>query len=536
MPKLTIDGRETEVPEGATLLDAARALGIDVPTLCFLDGREPSTSCMACVMKVGGRLVPSCATVARDGLAVESETDEVREARRAAVELLLSDHAGDCAGPCQVTCPARMDIPLMTRLIAAGRMREACAVVKETIALPAVLGRVCPAPCEKACRRAKLDAPVSICLLKRRVADADLASGDPWLPERRPDTAKRVAVVGAGPAGLAAAWHLALEGHAVTVFDDRDAPGGALAHAVGEGRLPRDVLDAEVALIRRLGVEFRMKTRVGRDVPAMDLARDWNAVVLAGGELTDELRESVARPLGLEETSVGLRVEKGTFATRKGGVFAAGGMVRKGRMAVRALAEGREAAVSAHAYLAGDEVRPRLLKFNSRLGRASAAELGELAKGADPGARVEPEGAHDAGLAGGLSPDEAAREARRCLRCDCRKPVECRLRRYADALGASPRRFAGERRALEIHDGHEDIVYEPGKCISCGICVRTAEDAREDLGLTFIGRGFSVKVGVPFGGAVADGLARTARECAAACPTGAIALKDAARGEAPDAD
>ncbi|MHC4248449.1 MAG: FAD-dependent oxidoreductase, partial [Planctomycetota bacterium] len=255
MPKLTIDGRETEVPEGATLLDAACALGIDVPTLCFLEGREPSTSCMACLMKVGGKLVPSCATVACEGSVVESETDEVREARRAAVELLLSDHAGDCVGPCQVTCPARMDIPLMTRLIAAGRMREALVTIEETIALPATLGRICPAPCEKACRRGRVDAPVSICLLKRRAADADLASGEPWLPERKPDTGKRVAIVGAGPAGLACAYRLAVEGHAVTVFDDNDAPGGALGHAIEDGRLPRDVLDAEIATIRKLGVE-----------------------------------------------------------------------------------------------------------------------------------------------------------------------------------------------------------------------------------------------------------------------------------------
>ncbi len=530
MPKLTIDGRDVEVPEGATLLGAARALGIDVPTLCFVEGRAPSTSCMACLVKVGGRLVPSCATPARDGLVVESETDEVRAARRAAIELLLSDHAGDCVAPCQLTCPARMDIPLMTRLIATGRMREAIVTVKETIALPGVLGRVCPAPCEKACRRGRVDEPVSICLLKRRAADADLASGEPWSPERKAATGKRVAVVGAGPAGLACAYTLALEGHEVTVFDDRDAPGGELAKTVEDGRLPRDVLDAEAESIKRLGVEFRMKTRVGRDVAAIDLVRDWNALVVACGELNGELREAVVGPLGLEETKAGVRVEKGSFATSKAGVFAAGGIVRKSRMAVRALAEGRAAAMSAHAYLSGSGVAPPARPFTSRLGRAGEAELAELAKGASPGERIEPSGSD------GLTPDEAAREAARCLHCDCRKPARCRLRIHADALGADAKRFAGERRALEIHDRHADVIYEPGKCISCGICVRIAEDAREELGLTFIGRGFTVKVGVPFGGTVAEGLAKTARECASACPTGALALKDSTGREPTSAD
>ena len=165
MPKLIIDQREVEVPEGATVLDAARKLGIDIPALCFHEGCNPSTSCLACLVRIGGeeRLVPSCATAAAEGMQVESETEAVRQARRTALELLLSDHLGDCMAPCQLGCPAQMDIPTMLRQIAAGQLREAIATVKRDIALPAVLGRICPAPCEKVCRRGDLDAAVSIC-------------------------------------------------------------------------------------------------------------------------------------------------------------------------------------------------------------------------------------------------------------------------------------------------------------------------------------------------------------------------------------
>ena len=230
MPRVTIDRRAVEVSEGVTLLDAARKLGIDVPTLCYVEGYEASTSCLVCMVKVRGtgRLVPACGTKAEEGMEIESETDEVRQARRTALELLLSDHVGDCLAPCHFTCPAHMDIPVMLRQISAENLRDAIATVKETIALPAVLGRICPKPCEKGCRRHAADGAVAVCQLKRFAADADLASEQPYRPECRPATGKRVAVVGAGPTGLSAAYYLRRQGHAVTIFDDQPEPGGRL--------------------------------------------------------------------------------------------------------------------------------------------------------------------------------------------------------------------------------------------------------------------------------------------------------------------
>ena len=229
MPRIIIDQREIDVPPGTTLLAAAQTLGIDIPTLCYLKGYEPSTSCLVCMVRVrnANRLVPACATVAVDGMVIESETEEVRQVRKTALELLLSDHVGDCLAPCHFACPAHMDVPVMLRQITAEQLREAIVTVKASIALPAVLGRVCPKPCEKGCRRAAADGAVAVCGLKRFVADVDLASGNPYLPECSPPTGKRVAVVGAGPTGLSAAYYLRREGHAVTLFDARPEAGGA---------------------------------------------------------------------------------------------------------------------------------------------------------------------------------------------------------------------------------------------------------------------------------------------------------------------
>ena len=286
MPRIVIDGVEVQVEEGATILEAARKAGLEIPTLCYRAGLPACTSCLTCVVKVDGadRLLPSCATAAREGMVVESETDQVRKARRMALELLLGDHLGDCLGPCQVACPAHMDIPTMIRQIADGRLADAIATVKEHIPLPAALGRICPELCEKACRRGAHDAPLAIRLLKRHVADVDLASDRPYTPICAPASGKRVAVIGAGPAGLSAAYYLLRDGHEVAVLDEREQPGGMLRYGVSEERLPRGVLDAEIGLIEQLGAQFCPARRVGTDVSLEELRQEFDAVLLAIGE------------------------------------------------------------------------------------------------------------------------------------------------------------------------------------------------------------------------------------------------------------
>ena len=354
MVRLTIDQREVEVPEGATVLDAARQLGIDIPSLCFREDYKPSTSCLACVVGVGGheRLVPSCATAAVEGMQIESETEAVRQARRTALELLLSDHLGDCVASCQFGCPAQMDIPAMLRQIAAGELREAIATIKRDIALPATLGRICPAPCEKVCRRTDRDGAVSICLLKRLAADADLASGVPYLPACKPSTGKRVAIVGAGPTGLSAAYYLRQLGHACTLVDENPTPGGRLLHETTEGSLPREVLQAEIASITRLGIDLEMGKRIGADPALGELRPRCDAVLLACGATAGQQ----AQGWGLSVTHRGLEAKPRTHQTSLPAVFAAGSVVRGKALVVRSVADGKEAAAAIDQFLCGRPV------------------------------------------------------------------------------------------------------------------------------------------------------------------------------------
>jgi len=513
MPKLFVDNREVQVDDGATILDAARKLGIEIPTMCFMEGYEASTSCMVCVVKVDDRpsLVPSCGTLAEEGMRVDTVCEQVRQARKAALELLLSDHVGDCLGPCHVICPAQMNIPLMIRQIAAGKLRDAIATVKKDIALPAVLGRICPKPCERGCRRAAVDEAVSICLLKRYVADVDLQSASPYLPVCKPSEGKSVAIVGAGPAGLAAAYYLQQAGFACTVFDDHEKPGGMLQYAVPEEELPRNVLDKEIAVINTLGVEFKGRTRIGAKLSLEQLRKDFDAVFVAVG--------ADAEPLGLKTGPNGIIVDARTSETNLPGVFAGGDGVRKRRLTVRAVADGKEASVSIAQYLSGQTVAGPTKPFNTRIGKIKDDEKEAFAACASRSPRVT---VSQAGV--GFTDEQARQEAARCLHCDCRKADDCKLRQYSQEYAARPSRFKSERRPFEQRIQHPDVIYEPGKCIDCGLCIQTAAKAGEELGLAFVGRGFDVRVEVPFDHSMAEGLKRSAAQCVAACPTGALAF------------
>lgn len=185
--------------------------------------------------------------------------------------------------PCKEACPAHIDIPGYLRLIAQGKQDEANAVIREKVPLPGILGRVCIHPCEDACRRGEVNAPVSICALKRYAADRDKGL---WKQNSqvKPDTGKKVAVVGAGPAGLTAGFYLRKKGHEVDIFDEKPKAGGMMRYGIPAYRLPREILDKEIAHILDTGVEFVPNQKLGREFTMDDLkAEEYQAVFMAVG-------------------------------------------------------------------------------------------------------------------------------------------------------------------------------------------------------------------------------------------------------------
>ncbi len=516
MVKLWIDNACVELPQGQSLLAAARQLGIDIPALCYQDGHPPNTSCMCCLVRVEGSrgVVPACATQVGEGMRVASETAEIRALRRSGIELLLAEHAGDCHAPCEHTCPARMDVPNMLRHVAAGDYRAAIETVKRDIAIPAVLGRVCPEVCEQACRRGQHDSPAAICRLKQYVADRDLESATPYQPPLASVTGQRVAIVGGGPTGLTAAYHLKQRGHGCVLIEQQTDIGGRLRDEYSERELPRHVLQREAAVTLE-SVEQRMGVQLGKQLLLEELLLEFDAVLLCTG------RGDITwiNAAGIKTTASGVRIDSESRMTSRTGVFAAGNAVRPYKLVVQSVAEGKRAAQCIDSWLRGLAMPDRRHTYETRLARLTAGELCEFCEGYPATSRIDPRLRAEQ-----LTDQLARREAQRCLECDCPALDICRLHHYAAIYDCDAQRFHGSSRRFAGRVPGHGVILESGKCILCGICVQLTRAASDAVGLAILGRSTDCRVGPPAGISLDQALGSAARGCAEACPTGAIRL------------
>jgi formate dehydrogenase major subunit len=675
--KLTIDGTIVEVDEGTTVLEAARSLGKEIPTLCHDDKLKPFASCFVCVVQIEGKanLVPSCSTPAAPNMVVETDNERIRLARRTCLELLLSDHVGDCVAPCREGCPGALNIPGFISHLNQGQTGEAIRLIKDRLAMPAVLGRVCPRPCEEACRRILVDEQaVAICELKRFAADADLVGDKAFVPEKQAPTGKKVAIVGAGPGGVSAAYYLQQWGHQCTIFEAQEAAGGMLRYGIPSYRLPRDIIEQEVAVVEQLGAEVRYNHRIGRDQTLEDLRASHDALfiavgaqsastmrvagedspgVLSGIDFLAEVSRNEKTPIGrrvmvvgggntaidaartsirlgsedvrilyrrtrkempaweaeiheaevegvqldilaaptkiearsdgaLDVTCIGMElgepdqsgrrrpmpmegsefvvtvdnviaaigqrvdgdclgqctldrtrwntfvVNEQTLQTNVENVFAGGDCVIGPDIAVRAVAAGRLAACSIDQFLGGQPVVGEASNVFVRMGQNEVVPPQSYAQ-AQPGPRVtmptlpvEERTSTFAEVETGLPVPTATEETARCLECGCRAETDCRLRQYGAQYGADPARYAGEHRLFARDESHPELVYEAHKCIGCGLCVRLSQEVLGVEFLGFVGRGFSTRVGAPFGRNLGDMKARDLQLLGDRCPTGSL--------------
>lgn len=230
--------------------------------------------------------------------------------------------------PCKTECPAHIAIQGYIKLASQGRYREALELIKHENPFPAVCGRICPRKCESACTRADIDAAIAIDEIKKFIADQELNTASRYVPELNHHYGNKIAVVGAGPAGLSCAFYLALDGYKVTVFEKYKALGGMLTLGIPSFRLEKEVVNAEIEILRELGVEFKTNVEVGKDVTLKELrSQGYEAFYVAIGA-------AAGRKLGIEgEEAEGVvagvdflrDVNLGDFSKLEGKVIVIGG-------------------------------------------------------------------------------------------------------------------------------------------------------------------------------------------------------------------
>jgi len=626
---LTINDKKYHATNNQTILSLAQREGIFIPSLCFSEKLPPSGACGLCLVEAEGATRPlrACAALCTEGMNIRTDTPRLRNMQKRILELHLSAHVGDCVAPCRAACPADTHCGTYIQHIAQGNVEKAVAKMYEAHPFPASIAYICPRPCEKNCRRNDYDQAVNIAGLKNFAVESYVGT---YMPSVAESTGKHVAIVGGGPAGLTAAYFLRRNGHDITIYERNAQAGGLLRYGIPDYRLPKHILDAELAVLINMGIHIVTDMQVVVNLPA--LRADHHAVIIATGageskplgctgdnlpivqggtaflhlvamgytfntqinesnhvvviggsntaidaartalrlnagqvtivyrrtraEMPADPREinaaeaegvqfkflaapSEVTPNGLylqimelgapdesgrrtpvpiegrqewlgacmiisaigqnvitegfeeiETTSWHtLKAAPNTYATNLPGVYAIGDVTGQSAYAIEAIAHGREAANAVHAYICETQApapRPQITVQNS-------PPITPISAPRQNGIR--------------LTPEQAKKEADRCLRCGC--SPSCKLLSLINQLQITPNANPVPKPKTPNHD--------PNKCILCGLCIQACPKGI----LSLAHRSISTTLCTHLLGSPA---CENCTHCGDICPTGAVSL------------
>lgn len=668
--KVTINDQEITAKKGQTILEIAQHNGIYIPTLCNDERLKTYAACGLCIVEVEGnnKLLRACATEAADGMVIHTESDRIVKQRKINMELVMSDHEGDCRGPCHLNCPAGEDPQRYLKAIQMKDYKWATEIIREHIPLPSSIGRICPHPCEDNCRRGLVDQPLSICALKAYASDRDYESDDPFKLKVEGNSDKSVCVIGAGPAGLACAYYLRQKGHNIRILEAQPKAGGFLRYGIPEYRLPKAILQKEVDVLTDAGVQIDYGVKVGKDVTLEELKAQYDAVVIAcgawadmplrcpgtdlegvyggtaflaanasgnapeigknvaivGGGNTamdccrsavrlgaenvyviyrrtrdempaedDEIEEAIEEGvdfkfltnpdeiLGKDGKVTGVRLQvmelgepdasgrrkpvpvegkfeeleldsviaalghglvrgewdmldksqkgnidcgENSFRTSMEGVFACGECTNKGAtIAVRAIGQAGKCAAMVDSYLDKKADFYKEPFYSER--KIDETDLADEPKKPRVEKHLRPAAERRCDFSEinlGLSEEEAVEEAKRCLECGCHAYFDCKLIEAARRYKIDIERMQGEKHDSFVEHDLKYIERNQGKCILCGICVRTCDEIVGKGVLGLVRRGFKTVIKPEFRDKDTVEFCKNCMKCVDACPTGAL--------------
>lgn len=319
--------------------------------------------------------------------------------------------------PCTATCPLHCNAQGYVALISQGKFKEALALVREKLPFPGILAYACSHPCEKECKRIEEDRPIPICHLKRFLVDHVEEPEIEFKPSQEKD--QKVAIIGGGPSGLVAAYDLRKLGYQATLFESRNDLGGLLTHGFPSYRLPRQVIEKDLSIINKMGIEIRLNTEVGKDVSPETLLQSFDAIFIGVGMTGAESMTHIFKELNSTRKGT-IQVSPISLETNLKGVFAGGDSVTGPGTIIESMAHGRRAAISIDRYLRGEDLvegreseGKQISLFQSTLPDSKRKEKEVLPDMVKP-------------LGSGLASEEAIEEANRCLNCGgCSDCGEC---------------------------------------------------------------------------------------------------------------